>query len=286
MATRTIPLTVEEDGYLTEGKGEWVAFFPDYNNEAFGAHRPYYYSVTFNSSKLYANYSGNVTMEWELRFRIGETWYDVYEGSRTMSKSSSNFDTSGYLPDDVIAALKTGTLNEIGVYQDGDREIKGTWDAYGTLTIEYEEIYPSLTKPTITALTQNDNKITITWSHSTYTDGTATRKYNILYKTDAMINNSEPYATFTTNLTSNTYTGTIPSDWYGQGVSFWVIAWADDVPNSQWSATGDTTIQEYGYIWYCYNGTWKQCIPYYGTGGQWKECIPYYGTGGVWKEVT
>ena len=64
MATRTIPLTVESGGYTTGGSGEWVAFFPDSNNSSFGNNNPTSYSITFNSSYLYANYSSNITMKW------------------------------------------------------------------------------------------------------------------------------------------------------------------------------------------------------------------------------
>lgn len=38
-------------------------------------------------------------------------------------------------------------------------------------------------------------------------------------------------------------------------------------------------------IHYCYNGTWKQCIPYYYTNGQWKQCIAYYHKDSEWKQT-
>lgn len=284
MAYRTIPLTGEI--YTTDGIGHWIDYEVDYNGEAFGTNNPYSYSITFDTTYMYANHSGSVTMGWELQFKIGGKWYSVDDFTRTMSKSSSNFDSNGSLPSDVIAALKSGSITNVGVYQTRDsRIIKSVSGAWGTLTINYDEVEPALTQPTITALTQNNDKITITWNHSTYTDGSATRKYLILYKTAAMSANGDDYATLVDNITANTYTGTIPNNWFGQEVSIWVIAYADDVPYSKWSPTASITIQTLGCIRYCYNGQWKECIPYYGTGGQWKECIPYYGYGGVWKEV-
>ena len=115
MATRTIPLTVESGGYTTEGEGEWVAFFPDNNNEAFGNHNPTSYSITFNNSYLYANYASNITMKWDLDFKIGGTWYNVYSGSNSMSKSNSDFSSSGTLSSSVISALKSGSISEIAI---------------------------------------------------------------------------------------------------------------------------------------------------------------------------
>ena len=120
MATRTIPLSSET--YTTKGEGEWVAFFPDSNNGAFGSNNtPTYYSISFDHDYLYANYKDSVTMEWDLDFKIGGSWYTVYSGSKSMKKTSSNFNSSGSLSSSVANAFKNGSITEVAVTQTGDR---------------------------------------------------------------------------------------------------------------------------------------------------------------------
>lgn len=282
MAYRTLYFDIEK-AKTTSSEGDKIDFLVSGENSAFGSNRPYYFDFEFNSSYLYANYSGGVTMKWSLALKINGTRYEIYSDSSTMSKSDSDFSGSGYLPDNVINLLKSYPIDEVSVFQDGSRVIKGTSSAYGSMTIDYEEIEPSLTAPTVTSLTQNGDKINISWTHSTYTDGSYTRKYMILYKTDTMINNGDTYATLVEDLTSNTYTGTIPSDWYGQGVSLWVIAYADDVPYTKWSSTASIIIQRLGSVCYYHNGQWKKCIPYYHNGTKWVKCEVYYHNGTKWN---
>lgn len=199
MATRTIPLTVESGGYTTEGEGEWVAFFPDSNNEAFGNHIPTSYSISFNSSYLYANYASSVTMKWDLDFKIGGTWYTVYSGSKSMSKSSSNFDSSGTLSSSVVSALKSGSISEIAVTQTGTRVIKGTSSAYGTLSITYTEVNPTLGTPTAPTITQNnDGTYTASWNAVSASNGSGSVQYRLWSVTDGVALSSYSTATSTT----------------------------------------------------------------------------------------
>ena len=139
----------------------------------------------------------------------------------------------------------------------------------------------NLGNPSITSLTQTDTHINIGWSHASY-DGESTRKYYVI------ANNYDLWGGYYT--LGNGYTGTsasiaIQDSWRGYPLDIWVVAYASDYPSEKWSGEMTITPTVLGCIRYCYNGVWKECIPYYGTGGQWKECIPYYGTGGVWKEV-
>lgn len=199
MATRTIPLTVESGGYTTNGEGEWVAFFPDSNNGSFGNNNPTSYSITFNSSYLYANYSSNVTMKWQLKFKIGGKWYTIYTGSATMNKANSDFDSSGTLSSSVISALKSGSISEVGVYQDGTRKIKGSSSAYGTLTITYTEVTPSVTKPGTPTITQNnDGTFKASWSASTGSNGSGSVTYQLWNVTDGIAASSSLTATSVT----------------------------------------------------------------------------------------
>lgn len=186
MATRTIPLSSES--YTTGGAGEWVAFSPDYNNEAFGSNRtPTYYSINFDHNYLYANYASNVTMKWKLKFKIGGTWYTIYTGSRTMKKTNSDFSSSGSLSSDVITALKNNSISEVGVYQDGSRVIKGTSSGSGTLTIDYDEIQPSLGTPAAPTITQNNNgTYTAKWSAVSASNGSGNVQYRLWSVTDGM----------------------------------------------------------------------------------------------------
>ena len=215
MATRTIPLTVESGGYTTAGEGEWVAFFPDSNNGSFGNNNPTSYSITFNSSYLYANYASSVTMRWKLKFKIGGTWYTIYTGSQAMSKTNSDFDSSGTLSSSVISALKSGSISEVGVYQNGTRVIKGTSSATGTLTITYTEVTPSVTKPGTPTFTQNnDGTFKASWGTATGSNGSGSVTYQLWSVTDGEAVSSSS--------TSTTVTLDIPT--YGTAIQYKVIA--------------------------------------------------------------
>lgn len=199
MATRTIPLTVESGGYTTGGSDEWVAFFPDSNNSSFGNNNPTSYSITFNSSYLYANYSGNVTMKWQLKFKIGGKWYTIYTGSATMKKTNSNFNSSGSLSSEVITALKNNSISEVGVYQNGSRVIKGTSSAYGTLNITYTEVIPTLGTPVAPTITQNDNgTYTASWKAVSASNGSGSVQYRLWSVTDGLALSSYSTSTSTT----------------------------------------------------------------------------------------
>ena len=38
-------------------------------------------------------------------------------------------------------------------------------------------------------------------------------------------------------------------------------------------------------VWYCDNGTWRQCTVWYCDAGTWIQCVPYYNSGGTWIRV-
>ncbi len=38
-------------------------------------------------------------------------------------------------------------------------------------------------------------------------------------------------------------------------------------------------------LWYCDNGTWRQCTVWYCNAGSWIQCVPYYNSGGSWIRV-
>lgn len=199
MATRTIPLTVEDGGYTTNGEGAWVAFFPDSNNSSFGNDNPTSYSITFNSSYLYANYSSNVTMKWQLKFKIGGKWYTIYTGSKTMKKTSSDFSSSGSLSSEVITALKNNSISEVGVYQNGSRAIRGTSSAYGTLNITYTEVIPTLGTPAAPTITQNNNgTYTASWNAVSASNGSGSVQYRLWSVTDGLALSSYSTSTSTT----------------------------------------------------------------------------------------
>lgn len=199
MATRTIPLTVESGGYTTGGSGEWVAFFPDSNNSSFGNNNPTSYSITFNSSYLYANYSSNITMKWQLKFKIGGNWYTIYTGSKTMKKTNSDFSSSGSLSSEVITALKNNSISEVGVYQNGSRVIRGTSSAYGTLNITYTEVIPTLGTPSAPTITQNNNgTYTASWNAVSASNGSGSVQYRLWSVTDGLALSSYSTSTSTT----------------------------------------------------------------------------------------
>lgn len=180
MASRTLGLSIQESG-TTGGEGEKLDFdITSGTNTAFGSHEPYSYSISFNTSYLYANYSGNITMKWSIHLKINGSRYEIYSGSKTMSKSNSNFDSSGSLPSNVISLLKSYPISEVSIYQDGSREIKGTSSATGTLTINYTEVNPSLGTPAAPTITQNnDGTYTAEWAAVSASNGSGSVQYRL-----------------------------------------------------------------------------------------------------------
>lgn len=187
MATRTLKLAIQESG-TTSGEGDKLDFdISSGTNTAFGNHQPTSYSITFNTSYLYANYSGKVTMKWSIALKINGTRYEIYSGSKSMSKTSSNFDSSGSLPSNVITLLKSYPIDEVTIYQDGSRQIKGTSSATGTLTINYTEVNPSLGTPAAPTITQNNNgTYTATWSAVTGSNGSGSVQYRLWSVSDGL----------------------------------------------------------------------------------------------------
>ena len=186
MATRTLSLSIDEAG-TTGGEGDKLDFNVSGTNTAFGNHNPTSYSVSFNTSYLYADYASNITMKWKFRMKINGTWYDIYEGSRTMKKSSSDFSSSGTLPSNVASLLKSYPIDEVCVYQNGSRVIKGTSSATGTLTITYTEVYPSLGTPAAPTITQNyDGTYTASWGAVSYSNGSGSPQYRLWSVSDGI----------------------------------------------------------------------------------------------------
>lgn len=180
MASRTLSLRIQESG-TTGGEGDKLDFdISSGTNSAFGSHNPTTYSISFNTSYLYADYASNVTMKWSIALKINGSRYEIYAGSKSMSKSNSNFDSSGSLPSNVISLLKSYPIDEVSIYQDGSRVIKGTSSATGTLTINYTEVYPSLGTPAAPTITQNPNgTYTASWNAVSYSNGSGSPQYRL-----------------------------------------------------------------------------------------------------------
>lgn len=183
--------------------------------------------------------------------------------------SSKNDDIIRYGIDGI--RLKFGTYSKVKAWGDYD------------YICEFTAIKAvNLGTPSITSLTQTDTHININWSHASY-DGESTRKYYIIASNYDLWGGYKTLGTGYTGISANI---AIDDSWRGYPLNIWVVAYADDVPYEKWSDTYATiTPQILGIIRYCYNGQWKECIPYYGINGQWKECIPYYGDSGQWKEL-
>ena len=163
MATRTLGLSISE-AYTTTGEGDKINFsISSGTNTAFGSNTPTSYSVTFNSSYLYADYADSITMQWKLRFKINGSWYDIYTGSQTMSKSDSDFSSSGTLPSTVVSLLQSYPIDKVCIYQNGTRVIKGTSSATGTLTLTYTEAtYTRCGAPQTVTVNDSSSMVTIT----------------------------------------------------------------------------------------------------------------------------
>lgn len=186
MAYRTLYFNIEK-ATTTSSEGDKIDFLVSGENSAFGSNRPYYFDFEFNSSYLYANYASSVTMKWSLALKINGTRYEIYSDSSTMSKSDSDFAGSGYLPDNVINLLKSYPIDEVSVYQDGSRVIKGTSSAYGSMTINYEEIQPTLGTPGAPTITQNNNgTYTASWSAVSASNGSGSVQYRLWSVTDGV----------------------------------------------------------------------------------------------------
>lgn len=279
MATRTITANLTSPTYATLTDGDYI-----------------YYSTSPSDSG--AVYNGKINSAYAVftNFRVysGSCYMSIYVGGEkigeTVEMDTDDFEKGStttvevdleYLEDAILTS--SGEI-EIHCYNNNS----STGDTYGvrssgTVTIYVDYTEPSLTAPTNITVSQTSTHIKVGWSHATYTDGSATRKYYVIANNYDLW---EGYKTLGTGYTGKSASIAIDDSWRGYPLNIWVVAYADDVPYEKWSSPAvSITPTVFGYIWYCNGNTWVQCVPYYGTGGTWKECIPYYGSGGVWKEV-
>lgn len=132
-----------------------------------------------------------------------------------MKKSSSDFSSSGTLPSNVASLLKSYPIDEVCVYQNGSRVIKGTSSATGTLTITYTEVYPSLGTPAAPTITQNnDGTYTASWSAVSYSNGSGSPQYRLWSVSDGIALSSY----------STSRTATLDIGAYGTALQFRVQA--------------------------------------------------------------
>ena len=212
-------------------------------------------------------------------------------GSWTANIDSIWLDIPAWGPDILVegyfdVSSKSADIIRYGI--DGIRLKFGTyakvkaWGDYDYIC-EFTATKPvSLGRPTNVSVSQTSTHINVSWNHASY-NGSGTRSYYVLGENSSLWSDK-------TSLGSG-YTGTsasipIQDSWRGKTITIYVGATATDwYGESNFGPGVNITIQQFGYIWYCNENTWVQCIPYYGINGEWKECIPYYGYGGVWKEV-
>ena len=275
MATRTISANLTSPTYATLYDGDYI----------------YYSNETWDDGAVSGKINSAYAVFTNFRVYSGSCYMSIYVGGEKIGETvEMDLDDHGggdvttvtvdleYLKDAILTA--SGEI-EIHCYNNNSSTAK----TYGTRTTGSVTIYVDYTGvelgyPTINSATQTNTHINVSWSHASYT-GSATRTYYILGSGDLW----EGYETLGTGYTGTSASIAINDSWRGHTITLWLIAWANDVPYEKWSGGYDITPTVLGCIRYCYNGQWKECIPYYGTGGQWKECIPYYGYNGGWKEV-
>lgn len=222
MATRTIPLSIQEGGFTTSRPGEYIAYYPDSNFEAFGRDRPTKYSLKFNGL---SHPSGSYTA-YSVRIKVGGSWYTLYSGT-----GSFNTSTSLDLSSDTVSALQNSNIEEIGVFPTSSDISKvgiiGSSDSSCTLTITYTVVTGTLTEPanlkvSVDNLGTNDSRdnyirYRLSWDAAIGEGGTSgsTVKYKVIYASEVreVTTNSATISIWISNLSD-----------YGDSISFTVCA--------------------------------------------------------------
>ena len=144
MPSQSFTFEYGEDGdqYTTDSVGDKLDFIVTGGaNSPFGTNIPTSFSVTFSRGDVFANFQDNVTIEWQLRFKINGGWYEVHSATSITNKANSNFNISNRsLPSNVASLLQKYQIEKLALYHDGDNDYRGitaTSDATGTCTIEY-----------------------------------------------------------------------------------------------------------------------------------------------------
>lgn len=224
MATRTVYLTVESNGFTTNGEGEWIDFYVTSGGEAFGAYEPYAIEIDFSNVTSY--YGSNVTHKWKIKLasdgsygEYGNNYTTIAEFSKVMNNNTANFDLSyTSLSSDMINLLKTQGLTNVGIFQVGTRRIVGKSSASAVATIYYNEpSYDWNYGPTITSINNNfDGTFTINWSAASWQGGNTYVRY------DYFIYNGSTKILESDYLTTLSHTIDIPL--YNTELSFYVRA--------------------------------------------------------------
>lgn len=287
MAYETMYFSRTSGGFNAED-GDSLDFDPSGSISFYGAAKATTFFCAITGGITSATTSGR-THGAKLDIEINGNWRKIWEGDVYLpARGTTGYEVaiSGTIPAEYQAEAAKYGVTDIRLRQTESSEgnnfaLRGA-NASGYIEIDYVTV--TLGYPTNVSATQTETQIKVSWSHASY-NGSGTRSYSLLASCGALW---EGYYSFGSGYTGTSADIDIQDSWRGKTINIWVIAFATDAPNSDgcWSSTYATiTPTVLGVIRYCSNGTWVECIPYYGTGGQWKECVPYYCYGGVWKEV-
>ena len=290
MASRTFYFQSENTKRTTtEYVGDEIDYVPTSGiNEAFGSHTPMYISFWFDSSDTYANFSGKVTIDYEIKIKINGTKYTIYEDSGNMNVTDSNFSVYDiYINSTIASLLKQYPITEVYLCHAGDNDNRGiTAEAYapGSCTIQYEEYVqpiPEILWPNNSLnISQSGNKVRISWEPASLSSGNEVITYYLFCGSDA-------YGTIWSG--TDTYTTITPPE-YDVEIPYYINATA---PNAidRWSKTvyftATSSSASSNSIIRCYiDDRWQDCIVYYYDGQNWIESLVKYHDGTQWVECS
>lgn len=284
---------VDKDPTTTEYVGDKIDYvYTSGVNEPFGQDTPTYISFYFDNSETYADFSGSVTIEYEIRLKINGTWYTVHERRSSMNINSDFSVYNIYLNSTIVNLLKQYSINEIALYHAGDRDNRGITArmyAPGYCEIEYEKYIAP--EPQIMwenkqlNVSQINSQISVTWQPAYIANNTnlGPVQYTIVCLTDEGYSGN--YFSDTTINTSMLFT---PPK-YNEQLFIQITAWAENVNGSKYS-DGVYLVANYSTLNYtirCYiDNNWQDCIVKYYDGTQWIDCIPKYYDGTQWVECS
>lgn len=294
MASRIFYFQSDEDGKkTTEYVGDKIDYkYTSGENYAFGQNTPVSISFWFDNAETFANFSGSVTIEYEIHLKINGSWHTVYSrrGSMNINSDFSAYNIS--LSSTVVNALKQYPIEKIALYHAGDNDKRGiTAKIYapGYCEIEYEEYIAP--EPQIMwenkqlNVSQINSQISVSWQPAYIANNTnlGPVQYTIVCLTNEGYGGN--YFSDTTTNTSMVFT---PPK-YNEQLFIQITAWAENVNGVKYS-DGVDLVANYStpsYTIRCYiDNNWQDCMVKYYDGTQWINCIPKYYDGTQWIECS
>ena len=231
MASKTMYFSRSSSGYNAED-GDYIDYTPDASISFGSGYKATYFYFEVDGGLTSATTSAR-THGANLQVKSNGTWYEIWDGDLYLPKKSTTgyaISFEGSIPSSYQSTIGTYGITDLRLQQQessagNNFALRGT-SGEGTLEVEYTVPSPTVTTPSISSITQNnDGTYTIKWGACTGSNGSGSVTYGVYDDTAGRY--------LSQSVSGTSYTGTIPA--YGTTRQYSVIAYYSGT-SSGWSS--------------------------------------------------